>query len=104
MVDCDVVERGGKQYVDVKDVHADVKDIGHYSMKFQSPNVIPFVTAAVNRIINANWRLLFKTLGKQLQKNARELFLALFEPIFKLVPIQDFYQNTLISKQTSPKK
>lgn len=72
-------------------------------MTFQSPNVFPFVTATVNSVINANYRLLLKSIEEQLEKHTRGVALEFLKSIFKAVPIQDFYQKTIFSKQASPK-
>lgn len=92
IVDCDVIDHGGKQFVNIKNIHTRVSSIGHYSMKYESSNTIPLITAMVNRIMNANWRIVFEDIKSQLEYFVSEDIKAFLTPISKKIPIQEFYQ------------
>lgn len=92
IVDCDVIERHGKHYVNLKNVHTHVNNVGQYSMKLESPEAMPLAIATVNRIVNTNWRVLYVETKPQLESIIGEIVEAFLTPIFNTIPIQDFFQ------------
>lgn len=92
IVDCEVTERDdGKQYVNVKNVRSTIVSVGRFSMKYESPNVMPLVTGTVNRLINVNWRIFFVDVKPQLESTIGDVIKSFIVPIFSNIPMQDLY-------------
>lgn len=83
--------------MNVKNVHADSNCRDYFSLNCQSPIAVPFVMAAINRVINLNWRLLFKATKKQWDETTGAIYLSILKPIFENVPIQNFYQKNILA-------
>lgn len=89
---CGVVERHGKHYVNVKNVRSKVHFEDYFS-KLISDKGIPIVYDTINRLINANRRLIFLENERHFVKVISEVTHAILTPIFKEIAIQDFFQE-----------
>lgn len=90
--ECDVIERNGKHYLNVKSLGITV-NFEDYSMKFECGTGIPIVYDTINHIINANRRLFFLENEQQFKNVLSEVTTAVFAPIFNKIAIQDFFQQ-----------
>lgn len=90
-VDCDVIQRGGKDFVNVKNVLANLS-IGHYQMQFESDSAVSLVISTLNRVVNSNWELMFATVKPCFDNIVGVMVKSIIAPIFNGLPIQDFYE------------
>lgn len=102
IVDCDVIERGGKQYVKVKNVSSSIESVGFYSFNFESQIAPRFITAMMNQVMDVNWRLFFEEIKPQVNSFVSKIITSLMTPICNGIPLQDFYQSNL-AKNPLPK-
>lgn len=87
-MDCDVIQRGGKDYVQVKSVHLHLK-VSHFSMDFKSKSIHPTINNIANKVINANWKLLKAEIDSDLEKYIGDVIKSIIVPITDKISIQD---------------
>lgn len=103
IVDCDVIQCGGQQFVNIKHVHIDVENIGHYSLtitSWKSAGYSNRYPQTVNRVMNANWRFFLVETKPQLETVVGETIesLIMITPMFDNNPMQDFFESNLLNK------
>lgn len=91
--DCNVVERNGKNYANVRGVRSKVK-FGDYSLKFESDSAIPFAHGTINHILHANRRLILLENEPVLENVVSEIGHDIHKPIFSKIPMQDFFNGS----------
>lgn len=87
-MDCDVVRRGGKEYVKVKSVQLHL-NVSHFSMDFKSKSIHPTINNIANKVINANWKLLKTEIDSDLEKYIGDVIKSIIVPITDKISIQD---------------
>lgn len=90
-IDCDVIERGGRHFGKFTNVRTKTH-FESLSWKFESNSTSPLISATINRVVKANWRLLYKEVEPHWERMLTEMMESVFEPIFSEIPIQDFFQ------------
>lgn len=90
--DYDVIERDGKQCLNVKGVHSKAK-FEDYSTKFKSDTVTPFVIKAINYVANVNRKLIFSEIEPEFMNILRESAQVIVTPILNQIVIQDLFQE-----------
>lgn len=92
LVDFDVIQRDGKEYIKIKNVRAHLK-ISNFSVHFNSKTGNPAVNDTVNKVINENWREIYAELKQDLEKNVGDVIKSIIAPLFDEIPYQDFFQQ-----------
>lgn len=90
IIDFDVVQRNGKDYIHIKNVRVHLK-LSKFSVQFKSKTGNPTVNDTVNKVVNENWREIYPELKPDLEKNIGEVIKTIISPLFNEIPYQDFY-------------
>lgn len=90
IVEADVIEKDGKDYLDIKHVRVHMK-IGKLSIKFNSRTGNPQINDTINKVINDNWQEIYQELKPDMQKNIADVVKDLIRPIFLEIPYQEFF-------------
>lgn len=90
LIDFDVIERDGKEYIKIKNVRPHLK-ISNFSVQFKSKTGNPTVNDTVNKVINDNWREIYAELKQDLEKNVGDVIKSIISPLFDEIPYQDFF-------------
>lgn len=89
--DCDVIEREGKHYINIRGVRTQVK-YEDFSFKFESDTAISFVTETINRIVNAHWKLILVEVETHWKIVFGKIIQTILIPIFDKMAVQDFFE------------
>lgn len=87
-MDCDIIQKDGKEYVKVKTVHLHLK-VTNFSMDFKSKSLHPTINNIANKVINANWKLLKAEIDHDLEKYIGDVIKSIIVPITDKIAIQD---------------
>lgn len=90
IIDFDVVQKDGKDYIKIKNVRVHLK-LSKFSVQFKSKTGNQAVNDTVNKVINENWRDIFPELKPDLEKNIGDVVKSIISPIFSEIPYQGFY-------------
>lgn len=90
ILDVDVIEKNGKQYLDIKNVKVHLK-VKQVYINFDSRTGNPEVNETINKVINENWRDIYKEVKPDLEKNIGEVIKALVKPMFSEIPYKEFF-------------
>lgn len=90
IIEAKVVEKDGKEYLDVKNVKVHLK-VKKLMIKFDSRTGNPDINDTVNKVINENWRDIYNELKPDLEKNIGSVVKSLIKPMFSEVPYKDFF-------------
>lgn len=90
IIDFDVVQKDGKDYIKIKNVRVHLK-LSKFSVQFKSKTGNQAVNDTVNKVINENWREIFPELKPDLEKNIGDVVKSIISPIFSEIPYQGFY-------------
>lgn len=94
-----MIERGGKQYVNVQNIRSNIVSIGRFSMEYQSQHVLPLLTGTANRLINVNWRTLFADVKPQVEDIVSGIIKSFIKPICDGIPMKDFYEHNAVENE-----
>ena len=87
-MDCDIIQKDGKDYVKVKSVQLHLK-VSNLSMDFKSKSLNPTINKIANKVINANWKLLKAEIDNDLEKYISDVIKSIIVPITDKIAIQD---------------
>lgn len=90
IIEAKVVEKDGKEYLDVKNVKVHLK-VKKLMIKFDSRTGNPDINDTVNKVINENWRDIYNELKPDLEKNIGSVVKSLIKPMFSEVSYKDFF-------------
>lgn len=88
IMDCDIIQRDGKDYVKVKSVQLHL-NVSKFSMDFKSKSVHPTINNIVNKVINAHWKLLKAEIDNDLERYIGDVIKSIIVPITDKISIQD---------------
>lgn len=92
IVEADVIERDGKDYLDIKNIRVHMK-LSKLTIKFNSRTGNPQINETINKVINENWRDIYSELKPDLEKNTGDVIKAIVRPIFLEIPYQEFFSQ-----------
>lgn len=87
-MDCDIIQRNGKDYVKVKSVQLHLK-VSNFSMDFKSKSIHPTINNIANKVINANWKILKAEIDHDLERYIGDVIKSIIVPITDKISIQD---------------
>lgn len=87
-MDCDVIQKDGKDYIKVKNVHLHLK-VSNFAMDFKSTSLHPTINNIANRVINANWERLKAEIDNDLERYIGDVIKSIIVPITDKIAIQD---------------
>lgn len=87
-MDCDVIQKEGKDYIKVKNVHLHLK-VSNFSMDFKSTSLHPTINNIANKVINANWERLKAEIDNDLERYIGDVIKSIIVPITDKIAIQD---------------
>lgn len=90
IIDFDVIQKNGKDYLKIKNVRVHMK-LSKFSVNFDSKTGNPTINDTINKAINENWREIYGELKPDLEKNIGDVIKALISPIFEDIPYQEFF-------------
>lgn len=85
-----IVQRNGKSYIVINDVSTSC-DASNIQIEVTYPNASTFMSNAVNRVVNGNWRLFKDVMYASFEKYCLDILLKKYlVPILNQVACQDF--------------
>lgn len=90
MFDTKVVERDGKEYLDIKGVRISLT-VSKLSIHFNSHTGSEQINDTVNKVVNENWKDIYYELKPDLEKSIGDIIKALLKPVFNEIPYKEFY-------------
>lgn len=95
-IDCDVVERNGREYMNITGVHPQLH-IAHLSADIEYENIGPFVSHIANGLFDSNWRKLLETINPDLELHIGDVIKLILVPIFDEVAINELiYKKSIL--------
>lgn len=88
IMDCDIIQKDGKEFVKVKSVHLHL-EVSNLSMDFKSKSLSPIINNIANKVLNANWKLLKAEIDNDLERYIGDVIKSIIVPITDKIAIQD---------------
>lgn len=89
--DCDVIERDGKHYANVRGIRSKIK-FEDISFKFEGESAIPIISEMIHRIVNVNAKLLYAEMESTWEIVIGEIAQTILTRILDKMAIQDFFE------------
>lgn len=92
IIDFDVIQKDGKDYIKIKKVRVHLK-LKKFHVEFNSKTGNPTINDTINKAINENWREIYSELKPDLEKNIGDVVKTLVSPLFDEIAYKDFFLN-----------
>lgn len=99
-IDCDVIQRNGKKYVDIKKVHSQL-NVPELTQHAKYENIGPFLSNIANGVLDSNWKHLLDSISSDLESHIGNIIKAILGPIFDEIPITEFTHEHTDSEEDS---
>lgn len=89
-IESEVITKNGKDYLHVKSVRVHMK-LAKLQINFDSRTGSKEVNDEINKVVNQQWRDIYKEIKPDLEQNIAEVIKSMIGPLFDNIPYQDFF-------------